>query len=287
LGSDSPANVQNKCFLLAISNDPYRFKRYIVLILPSEPSTMLKAILIDDEINGVESLQTLIQENCNQVLVLEILTDPVLAVERIRKLRPDVLFLDIEMPEMSGFEMLDKIKDIPLQVIFTTAYDQYAVRAFKHNAVDYLLKPVIISELTAAVDRLTARMNPINPDHTNLQTLLAKIQGSQAQKLAIRSMNEIIYIDMDQISYLEADSNYTNIFLINGEKLNSTKTLKEYETMLDPRIFCRVFKANVVNLKHVKKFIKEDGGYIIMSDGTNINVSRDKRQLLLDRLASF
>ena len=234
---------------------------------------MIKAILIDDEINGVESLQTLIQENCSDVQVLETVTNPVLGIELIRKLKPDVLFLDIEMPEMSGFELLNKVKDVPLHVIFTTAYDQYAVRAFKHNAVDYLLKPIIIGSSGS--------------DYSSIESLLAKIQGTPAQKLAVRSMNEIVYVDMDQISYLEADSNYTNIYLITGEKLNSTKTLKEYEVMLDPKVFFRVFKANVINLKHVKKFIKEDGGYIIMSDGTNINVSRDKRQLLLDRLASF
>ncbi len=248
---------------------------------------MIKAILIDDEINGVESLQTLIQENCSGVAVLETVTNPVLAIELIRKLKPDVIFLDIDMPEMSGFELLDKIKDIPIHVIFTTAYDQYAVRAFKHNAVDYLLKPIIISELTAAVSRLTGRIGTVNSDHTNLESLLMKIQGMTSQKLAVRSLNEIIYVDMDQIAYLEADSNYTNIFLITGEKLNSTKTLKEYEAMLDPKIFFRVFKANVINLKYVKKFIKEDGGYIVMTNGTNINVSRDKRQLLLDRLAAF
>jgi two-component system LytT family response regulator len=248
---------------------------------------MIKAILIDDEINGVESLQTLIQENCSDVQVLETVTNPVLGIELIRKLKPDVLFLDIEMPEMSGFELLNKVKDVPLHVIFTTAYDQYAVRAFKHNAVDYLLKPIIISELIAAVERLSGRIGSSGSDYSSIESLLAKIQGTPAQKLAVRSMNEIVYVDMDQISYLEADSNYTNIYLITGEKLNSTKTLKEYEVMLDPKVFFRVFKANVINLKHVKKFIKEDGGYIIMSDGTNINVSRDKRQLLLDRLASF
>jgi len=248
---------------------------------------MLNAILIDDEINGVESLHTLIQENCSGIAVLETVTNPLLGVELIRKLKPDVIFLDIEMPEMSGFELLDKVKDIPLQVIFTTAYDQYAVRAFKHNAVDYLLKPVIISELTAAVDRLIARVGTVSDDYTNLESLLQKIQGLNAQKLAVRSLNEIIYVDMDKICHLEADSNYTNIFLITGEKLNSTKTLKEYESMLDPKIFFRVFKANVINLKYVKKFVKEDGGYIVMTDGTNINVSRDKRQLLLDRLSTF
>ncbi|HEV7231322.1 MAG TPA: LytTR family DNA-binding domain-containing protein [Bacteroidia bacterium] len=247
---------------------------------------MIKAILVDDEINGAEALGALIRENCPEVNVIAIETDPESGIDLIRRLHPDLLFLDIEMPLMSGFELLEKIKDIPVQVVFTTAFDQYAVKAFKHNAVDYLLKPVIVSELMASVERVASRVkaNENNADF-NLDSLLMKIRGLQTRKLAVPSMNEIIYVDQDSISYLEADSNYTNIILTTGEKLSSTKTLKEYEAMLD-KDFLRVFKTYIINLNHVKKFIKKDGGYILMSDGSNIAVSREKRQMVLEILSS-
>jgi two-component system LytT family response regulator len=246
---------------------------------------MIKAILVDDEINGAEALGALIRENCPEVDVIAIETDPEVGIDLIRRLRPDVLFLDIEMPLMSGFELLEKIKDIPLQVVFTTAFDQYAVKAFKHNAVDYLLKPVIVEELKASVDRVTNLTKAKGSVESDLENLLLRIRGLQNRKLAVPSMNEIIYVDQDAISYLEADSNYTNIILTTGEKLNSTKTLKEYEALLD-KDFLRVFKTYIINLNHVKKFIKKDGGYILMSDGSSIAVSREKRQMVLEILSS-
>jgi two-component system LytT family response regulator len=247
---------------------------------------MLKALIVDDEINGVESLKTLLQSNCPAIEVMGAETDPAKAIEQIRKLKPDVLFLDIQMPRMSGFELLAQIKDVPCQVIFVTAYDQYAISAFRHNAVDYLLKPVIVSELIEAVNKLVSNAQSTEVVHTDLEKLLLKIRGSQNKKLAVTSMNEIMYIDTERISYLEADSNYTNIVLTNGDRLNSSKTLKEYESLLDPGQFFRVFKTYIINLQQVKKFIKTDGGYILMADGTHITVSRDKRQLVLELLAS-
>ncbi len=246
----------------------------------------MKAFLIDDEIDGVEALSSLLAQNCKNVTVIGSETNPVKAVEQIRKLQPDLVFLDIQMPGMSGFQLLEKVKDLPFQVIFTTAHNNYAVKAFRHNAVDYLLKPIIISELIEAVGKvnvLSETKSPVN-DIGKLLERLAGMQGGN--KIAIASMNEIVYVDSDLINRLESDSNYTHIILQDGKKYTSTKTLKEYENMLNPSVFCRVFRTCIVNLRHVEKYVKMDGGYLVMSDGTKVPVSREKRQALLEILAS-
>ena len=247
---------------------------------------MLKAILIDDEVNGVEALASLLAENCPNISVVATETDPVQAIERIKAVQPDVIFLDIEMPTMSGFELLEKLKHMRFHVVFTTAYDHYAVKAFRHNAVDYLLKPIIVSELIAAVDKVST-YSKTNNAALDIGRLHDKIKGLQSNtKLAIASMNEIIYVETDQINRLESDSNYTDIILQSGKKYSSTKTLKEYESLLNPEIFFRVFKTHIVNLKHVEKFVKGDGGYLVMTDGTQVPVSREKRPILLEMLAA-
>jgi two-component system, LytTR family, response regulator len=248
---------------------------------------MMKAIIIDDEKDGVESLEMLLRENCPGVDIIGTATDPQQAAGLILQKRPQVVFLDIHMPGMSGFELLDKMKQVHFHVIFTTAYDHYAVQAFRANAVDYLLKPVIIGELVSAVNKVKNMVMSPQVGNSDIEALLEKIRTRQpVSRLAVSSMNEILYIDYAQISYLEADSNYTNIILRNGKRINSTKTLKEYEGMLDPASFFRVFKTHIINLAHVEKFIKGDGGYIVMNDGTRVPVSREKRQQLLEILGN-
>jgi two-component system LytT family response regulator len=246
----------------------------------------MKAFLIDDEIDGVEALSSLLAQNCKNVTVIGSETNPAKAVELIRKLQPDLVFLDIQMPGMSGFQLLEKVKDLPFQVIFTTAHNNYAVKAFRHNAVDYLLKPIIISELIEAVGKVNVFSETKSPV-TDIGKLLERLAGMQGgNKIAIASMNEIVYVDSDLINRLESDSNYTHIILQDGKKYTSTKTLKEYENMLNPSVFCRVFRTSIVNLRHVDKYVKMDGGYLVMSDGTKVPVSREKRQALLEILAS-
>src|ERR1051325_502116 len=245
----------------------------------------MDAIIVEDEINAAESLGALIRENCPQLNVTAIATSPEKGIELIRSRRPGVIFLDIQMPGMGGFELLDKVKDVPLQVIFTTAYDHYAVKAFRHNAVDYLLKPVIVSELVTAVEKLAGRQ--VSGDSIDIAKLLQKLGGLHgSMRIAVPSINEIVYVETSCIMRLESDSNYTNIILQDGKRLNSTKTLKEFEAMLDPGVFFRVFKTYIVNLNQVGKYIKSDGGYIVMNDGTEIPVSREKRQLPLEKLTS-
>jgi two-component system LytT family response regulator len=247
---------------------------------------MLKAIIIDDEINSVELMQHLINDNCPDISIIASETSPGNAVALIEKNKPDLIFLDIEMPEMSGFELLEKLKHLSFHVIFTTAYDNYAIKAFKYNTIDYLLKPIIVSELTEAVNRLIAKTKNDTQDKS-INKLLETIRASQSQgRLAISSQNEIVYAEMSNIIRLESDSNYTNIILSDGKKITSSKTLKEYEIMLSPDKFFRTHKAFIVNLDHVEKYVKSDGGYLITKDNVQVPISREKRQELLNVLAS-
>jgi len=245
---------------------------------------MLKAIIVDDEINGVKYLQHLITKNCPDVEVVAGETNPEEALLLIEKLRPDVVFLDIEMPTLSGFELLEQLKHLSFQVIFTTAYDSYAIKAFKYNTIDYLLKPVIATELIAAIEKLTLTIGN-EMSNLSIATLLEKIDSSPNKKrLAINGLNEIVYVEMKNIVRLESDSNYTNVFLVDGKKITSSRTLKDFESSLGSNFF-RIHKAFIINLNYVEKFVKADGGYIVMVDNMQIPVSREKRQALINSLS--
>ena len=247
---------------------------------------MLKAIIIDDEINGIKFLKYLLKKNCTDIEIIATETDPVKAIEIITNLTPDVVFLDIEMPDMNGFEVLEKLKHLSFHVIFTTAYDNYAIKAFKYNTVDYLLKPIIDEELVTAVNKLVSKINEGIPD-LSINQLLEKINLTQNQKrIVINSQNETIYLDTQNIVRLESDSNYTNVILLDGKKITSTKTLKEYENILSSNNFFRTHNTVIVNIDCIEKFVKTDGGYIVMKDGIHVPVSRDKRQNLLNALAT-
>jgi two-component system LytT family response regulator len=247
---------------------------------------MIKGIIIDDEINSAELLEYLINENCPGISVVATDISPLKGIELIEKHKPDVVFLDIEMPEMSGFELLGQIKQHDFQVIFTTAYDNYALKAFKYNTIDYLLKPIIVSELIAAVNKLETRKKD-NTDNVNITQLLETIRLAQNKnRLAISSQNEIMYVDTEKIIHMESDSNYTKIVLTDGKTIISTKNLKDYEVALSSHEFFRTHRAYIINLNHVEKYIKSDGGYIIMKDQAQIPVSREKRQILINMLAT-
>jgi two-component system, LytTR family, response regulator len=248
---------------------------------------MLKAIIVDDELNGVKFLQHLIEKNCADIQVIAAETQPKNAIELIEKQKPDVVFLDIEMPGINGFEVLEQLKHLSFHVIFTTAYDNYAIKAFKYNTVDYLLKPIIVAELVAAVNKLLLKTKN-KADDTSILMLLEKLQDSQSSKrLIVNSQNETIYVDQKNIMRLESDSNYTSIILTDGKKITSTKTLKDYESILSSDTFFRVHKTVIVNINHIQKYIKVDGGYIVMNDDVKIPVSREKRQDLLAILANI
>jgi two-component system LytT family response regulator len=246
----------------------------------------MKGIIVDDEPKGREVLRTLLERNCPEIQVAGTATNVAEARALIEKVNPDVVFLDVEMPGGNGFRLLDEIETRNFEIIFVTSYGHYAIPALRYSATDYLLKPVDISELRQAVDRLIEKVAEGRHTKTAYRLLSSNLAQPPAhQKLAIHGVNEIKFAPLTEIVRLEGDSNYTYIFTAAGEKFHSSRTLKDYEDILSSlHNFIRVHKTHLVNADHISSFIKADGGYIIMSDGSQVEVSRRKKQELIERL---
>lgn len=243
---------------------------------------MIKAILIDDEIHCLDTLGILLDMYCPQVKIMERCTSAKLGLAAIEKHSPVLVFLDIEMPVMNGFEMLEVFTEIPFAVIFTTSYDQYAIKAIRFSALDYLLKPVDPKELVRAVIKVQEQRHL--PMAEQFQMLLKQLQGkgTQFNKIAVPTSEGFELVPIDQLIHLEANDNYTHLFLKNKIKIIACRTLKEMEEQLHEfPIFIRVHHSNMVNLNEVKKYVRGEGGYLVMSDETPVNVSRSRKDALM------
>ena len=245
---------------------------------------MIKAIIVDDEPYCCESLVTLLERYCPAVKVADICYSGQTALSAIKEQQPQILFLDIEMPRMNGFEMLERLPEIHFEIIFTTSYDQYAIKAIRFSALDYLLKPVDREELQRAVQKVTQRLH--HPLPQQLEILLQKFHqpASSIQKIAIPTIEGLQMIAIDSIVSCASDSNYTVFLLKNKQKLIASRTLKEIEEMLEEYHFLRVHHSYIVNLNEVSKYIKGEGGYLIMSDDSSVDVSRSRKEILLKKL---
>jgi two-component system LytT family response regulator len=249
----------------------------------------INALIIDDEINGAESLQRLIELVNTDVNIMSLCHSGKVGIEKIKSLNPDVIFLDVDMPGMSGFEMLDKIENKNFEIIFTTAYDEYAIKAFKVNAVDYLLKPIDSDDLVNAIQKVKKRLEKKEESPLlKIEQLLQAFKPDKAIKdrLPIITSDGIIFVLYEDVQYLIASSNYTDIFLENGKKYTATKTLKDFEDTLPGTIFYRIHNAHMINIKHVAKYVRGDGGYVVMKNGENLEVSRRKKVEFLDKLGA-
>jgi two-component system LytT family response regulator len=245
---------------------------------------MINAIIVDDEVKSRETLNNLVTRHCPKVKVLTLCDSVESAVKAIEDTKPHLVFLDIEMPFHSGFNLLERIKNPDFEVIFTTAYDHYAIKAIKFSAMDYLLKPIDVDELKAAVNKLEEPRNDVGNGLKKFELLLSNVKGKSA-KIAIPTFDGLQMINADDIIKCIADESYTHIHLTGGKKLLVSKLLKEYEELLDGYNFFRVHNSSLINLKHVVKYIKGDGGYVTMSDNSNVEVSRRKKNELLTRLS--
>lgn len=246
---------------------------------------MIHAIIIDDEKHCIETLSIMLTDHCPGIQIIETCRSGKVAIDAIRKLRPDLVFLDVEMPLMNGFEMLEQFPAIDFAVIFTTSYDKYAVKAIKYSALDYLLKPVDRTELEAAVKKVQQRKQLPFPEQ--FEILLGKISESHQtlKKLAIPTADGYQLIGVDFLLRCEANDNYTHIFLKDRRKLIASRTLKEIEEQLeDFANFIRVHNSHVVNINEVEKYVRGDGGYLLLSDGSTVTVSRTRKESLLRKL---
>ena len=245
---------------------------------------MISAIIIDDEAHCCKTLGMLLDEYCPDVQVIEQCGDADSGLTAIQRHKPQLVFLDIEMPNMNGFEMLEKLPAINFEIIFTTSYDQYAIKAIRFSALDYLLKPVEREELQRSVQKVSQRLQ--SPLPQQLEILLQRIHqpGSPVQRIALPTMEGLQMVAVNSIISCASDSNYTVFFLKNKQKLIVSRPLKEIEEMLDEYSFIRVHNSYLVSLNEIDKYVKGEGGYLVMTDGSTIDVSRSKKETLLNKL---
>lgn len=238
----------------------------------------MRAIIVDDEKHCRDVLILLLKTNCPQVEVVEMCEDGRAGLAAIERLKPELVFLDIEMPGMNGFEMLEASDYSKFQVIFTTAYDEYAIKAIRHNALDYILKPVDEEELIQAVKRAGEEKQA---EATEKVVELLREMGKpkkEDQRIALSSLDGFMILNTDEIFYCESDGGYTKFYLSNGKASLISKTLKEVEDVLENKGFCRVHHSFLINVKYVHRYIRGDGGEVVMANGKNIPVSRNKKQ---------
>ena len=238
---------------------------------------MLTAFIVDDEAKGRLALREKLTAYCPEVSILGEAADGAEAINGILQHRPQLIFLDIEMPQMNGFEMLNALPEKNFHVIFTTAYDQYAIQAIRYAAFDYLLKPVDIEELRMAIGKFSQKQSIETKRQLEVLQQNMKRPIRQWTKLAIPTLDGIVFYEIDKIVHLEASSNYTNIFLDDNSKIIASKTLKEFEEMLPPDLFFRTHHSHMINLAYVKRYIKGDGGLIELTNGKFVDLARRKK----------
>lgn len=243
----------------------------------------MKVAIIDDELHCIKSLELHLKSLFPDCDIVYKTTKPKEAYDNLRNLKIDILFLDVEMPGINGFELLEQFNDLPFNVIFTTAYSQYAVQAFKAKAINYLLKPIDESELKEAIDSwLLKSSKKKNSDEINELLAHLKKEGLLESKIAIPVIDGYEFLDVNDILYCKSQNNYTYIYLKDGENILISKTLKTVEKALDNFYFIRTHQSYLVNPNFIKKYVRTDGGYLIMSDNKQIPVSSSKRELIVN-----
>lgn len=245
---------------------------------------MLKAIIIDDEKECIDSLSFDLNAHCPQVEVIEKCQGGKDGVKAIIKHQPDLVFLDIDMPFVNGFDVLEMVPNIDFEVIFTTAYDKYALQAFKISAVDFLLKPIDTDELKNSIDKVQLLKENGNAQKqiNFLIQQMRDLENNNVKKIALPTFDGLEFINLDDIIYCKSDGAYSNVFFVDGTKLYISKTLRYLEDALCDFHFFRVHNSFIINLHYIKKYSKTDGGMIIMNNGALVKVSRSKKEELLN-----
>ncbi len=245
----------------------------------------IRAIIIDDEAGNRENLQRMLERHCGNVQVLAVAASAIEGIDAISTHSPDLVFLDIEMPHANGFELLESLPRIDFEVIFVTAFDHYAIRAIKFCALDYLLKPIDLLELKVAVEKVSEKLQRARENESMEIFMQNRRNPQQVKKIALPTADKVDFVAVNEIVRCQGESNYTHIFLANGKKILVSRTLKEYEELLSEYNFLRVHQSHLVNVAEVKTYVKRDGGYIVMSDGAEVSVSKQKKEAVLTRLA--
>ncbi len=247
---------------------------------------MIRAVIVDDEVSAVKSLQWEIEAFCPWIEVCASYLTPLEAVKGINLIKPDCVFLDIEMPQMDGFQLLHSLEFRNFELIFTTAYDSYALQAFRENAVDYLLKPIDSDDLQVAAEKVLDRKknNQLGDQLRNIMRDIRKQQSSK--KIPFSFTDKTIYVEIEDIIYCKSDGNYTEVYMTEGKREVLSKKIKEVEALINSPSFFRAHHSYLVNLGYISEFIKSDGQYLILKDGSTVPVSRSKKGNLLQLLGS-
>ncbi|HVX48782.1 MAG TPA: LytTR family DNA-binding domain-containing protein [Chitinophagaceae bacterium] len=243
---------------------------------------MITAVIIDDEKKCISLLRHLVERHCTDISIVAEAENAVEGIEAIQKHNPGLVFLDIEMPDKTGFELLNSLPDIHFDIIFTTAYNHYAIKAIRFSALDYLLKPVDIDELKNAVARVY-RKHLKKERQESIDLLMNNVRAPQTgfSRISLSTQDGLVILHVNEILYCEASGTYTIFYLKNKEKIIVSKTLKEYEELLKDHHFFRAHNSFLVNLNEVKKYIKGDGGSVIMSNGEEVFVSKRRKEEFL------
>jgi two-component system, LytTR family, response regulator len=246
---------------------------------------MIKTVLIDDEIDSIRVLRRLLETYCPEIGIAGTADGVEAGLRLIQLTKPDLIFLDIEMAHGNAFDLLNQLKDIELQVIFVTAFDSYAIKAFRYGVSDYLVKPVNIDILVEAVEKVKGRIGSkdLAGQIRELRASMETVHLAE-QKMAVPTITGLIFVTVKDILRFEARGSYTAIHLANRKEVLTTRNIKEYEDLLPEAIFCRVHRSYIVNIHRVKEYQKGKGGYIIMEDGTSIEVATRRREDFLKRL---
>ena len=240
----------------------------------------ITAIIIDDEQNNIDNLTILIGKHCNQIEVIATALNANEGERVILQYQPDIVFLDIQMPNRNGFELLQSLKTTVFELIFVTAYDQYGIQAVKFSALDYLLKPINTDELINAVNKAIPRIveKKQNRKLENLLHVLEQQQHYELHRIALSSAKETRFVRTQEIIRCESSNNYTSFYLLGDEKIIASKPIYEYEEILSQYGFVRCHQSHLVNKIHIKSWIKEDGGFLLMQDNSQIPISRQKKE---------
>ena len=248
---------------------------------------MIRAIIIEDEEKARSNLIQMLSDYCKEVEVVDTGENVQFGIQSINKHNPDLIFLDVHMQGETGFDLLEQIEKIEFEIIFTTAHNEYAVKAFKFSAIDYLLKPVDINELVQAVKKARDK---IQEDATKerYEMIIENLKDKKNtfNKIALPTADGLIFVQVSNIIRCEAEDNYTHFFLSNGERILVSKTIKYFEELLADQDFFRVHQSHLINIEHIAEYHKGEGGYAIMSDNSSVIVSRRKKESFLAKLST-
>lgn len=247
---------------------------------------MIKTVIIEDEVNGLNNLKNMLREHCPGVEVIGAAQSLEEAESLFKLTTPDLAFLDISLPDGLIFQLLNRIRPVHFEIIFVTAYQKYAIKACEYSSIGYVMKPIDPDQLKEAVARVDLRRKPETDKRLELFNAYQKSPNA-FNKLGISALDGIYFVHITDIVRCEAEDNYTHIFLKEGKKITASKTIKAFEDMLTPFNFYRVHKSHVINLNYMHKFVKGDGGYLIMDDNIQIEVSRRRRAAFMEQIKRY